>query len=903
MENKSTIIIHRDPSGILGRDIISVTPGEPIINYLERVHSGGPFNAEIYLNAVKIGSELAPEDCAHILAPCSVLHIVYRPQGLDPISLVVIAVIAAVVTISLIPDPQIPNDAGLESASPNNTLSGQTNIARPYQAVPEIFGRIIAYPDLLQPSLFEYVADIKQVREVFGLGVGEYLIDSIKSGQSIISQIPGSTATVRGPGDTPPDLQIGRETNDINGQELRAPDDPTVSSIGRLVFDDKDDVASPSGVQFTSPATINVPVGSFAYDLDLQVGDQVTVSGTTSNNATFTIGSITDNAGDVRLVVTTSVTTEGPTSATFTRVTTAPMVMYSFDEDILTNLGVDVLGVFTVLDTTSNNGDFTIITAAADVFLPTIDATPINVIKFVVTETVIDEDDSTAKVTRVGQDPDANVGFFQLADVAEEVWTHLQMPQGIRSEDGDVITINIEVDIQETDSVGTPTGPIDTQTYTFKGGTQSGQFQTNKFVVPNPGGFYRTRARRITNKFAGSAADLVKWEDSVAVVSYSGSNFGDITTVDVNTVATNFATSSSQRKINIDCTRKLPTWTAGGGFDPTLTATRSFARAVLYSLNQAAGRPLSEIDLVALFGIADGLSDSRLGQFDFSFDESNVGLGDRIKTICNSARVGVYRDGQTWRFVRDEAQPFRTALFNRRNISADTKGSQNWTMHKPADFDSIALRFTDPVTNKRAESQIRIDSGTSSFIEGSLGSRPKRIDLAGCRDSFQANDRARMEIRKILRQRRRVKEIVLNDGLLVNPGDRVGWSDVYDGEIFDGEILDQSDTLFTTSEQIVLDPLKTYVGSITDSTGVVTGPVPVSAAVGDLFAFTASFSSSALIADGITVQAGSRYLIGTVDDDSASDFIINSRRSSSEGKIELNMVNYDETIYELDGQE
>jgi hypothetical protein len=901
----ATIVIHTPTD----KQIIPVDSGHPIISHLERGYPKKtaaelPFHGietDLHLGSVHESTLISQQDCSRILGDGDVLHIVHRPSGFDPltIALIVIAVIA-VATVILIPTPSIPNSQGQTGKdSPNNSLSGQTNIARPYQAMPEVFGRIIAFPDLLQPSLFEYVANTKQVREVFGLGVGEFLINEIKSGQSLLSGIPGSSATVRDPGDIPPDLQIGRETNDINGQELLAPDDPTLSSIGRLVFKDKLDADSPANVQFTSTNLIDIPDSAFAYNLDLSPGDQLIVTGTVSNNATFTIASITNNAGAVRLNVTSGVTTEGPVTATFTRVTTAPMVVYSFDLNVEENLGIDSLNKFTIADTALNDGDFNVLTHGPDTFLPTIDGTPLSAIRFTVTETVIDEDDATATMVRFGQDPDANVGWFQLADTAEQVWFHFQMPRGIRDQNGNVITVNIEADIQETDSGGTPTGVIDTENYSFTGGTFDAQFQTEKFTVPVSGGFYRVRARRTTNKFAGSSLDQVKWEDAVAVTSYSGAGFGDITTVDVNTVATNFALSSSQRKINIDCTRKLPTWTAGGGFNPTLAAARKFADAVLYSLHVSAGRPLDEIDLESLYEIQDGLSDQELGRFDYSFDDKDISLGSRVQTICNAARVGVYRDGQVWRFFRDEAKTARSALFNRRNIASGDNQKQNYKLQRPKDFDSIALRYTDPVTGKRAEIKRKIDSAGETIVEGSIGARPHKIDLAGCRTVLQATDRANLEVRKILRQRRTVSDKVLSDGMLVDIGDRVGWTDIFDGDISEGEIRAINGITFDTSERLDELPAGTIFAVITDSQGAVLGPV--AATVTGQKQFTATFAGSGIVADGAAIQAGSRYLLGVLDDVNASDWTVITKKPGADGRVTIELSQYDERIYEKDG--
>ena len=66
----------------------------------------------------------------------------HRPRGLDPITIAIVAAIAvgtAAATYFLMPRPNL-NDMGAGKDSPNNQFHGQTNLPRPYQAWPDIFG-------------------------------------------------------------------------------------------------------------------------------------------------------------------------------------------------------------------------------------------------------------------------------------------------------------------------------------------------------------------------------------------------------------------------------------------------------------------------------------------------------------------------------------------------------------------------------------------------------------------------------------------------------------------------------------------------------------------------------------------------------------------------------------------
>ena len=243
--------------------------------------------------------------------------------------------------------------------------------------------------------------------------------------------------------------------------------------------------------------------------------------------------------------------------------------------------------------------------------------------------------------------------------------------------------------------------------------------------------------------------------------------------------------------------------------------------------------------------------------------------------------------------------PNRTLTFNRRNIASGENQHQSYSLRKPNDFDSVVLRYTDPETNKRAEVNIKIDNTINEFVEGEIGEKPSRIDLAGCRNEIQARDRANLEIRKILLQRRRVTDIILNDANLADLGDRVSWVDIYDGDTFDGEIKAVDGDNYETSERFMPVDGESYVVLITDSSGNTTAPVPV--VQNGEFGFTASISETPIIANGVTIQAGSRYLIGNVSDVADADFTIVSKQPQNSGRVRVEMINYNDAIYEMDG--
>ena len=497
------------------------------------------------------------------------------------------------------------------------------------------------------------------------------------------------------------------------------------------------------------------------------------------------------------------------------------------------------------------------------------------------------------------------VGWFDIpGDNAEEIWFNWQMPQGIRSEDGKQISIDIEFEIETLDSADLPTGLKFFKPVTISGNTLNPQFRTTKFT---PDEFpsmqrtkYRGRVQRTSNKITGAASQQIKMEQFVSVTPYTNLDNSSRTMIAWKRRATTFAIASSGNKNNLDVTRKLPTYNRVTDFYDVndLQPTRSFADAAAYTLIVASGRSADTVDLAELYGIFDGLPYPELGYFDFTFDNKDVGLGERIQSICNVARVSPFRDGAIWRFVRDEIKPIRTAMFNRR-VTIGNSSSQAWLLQRPDDKDSVALTYVDPDKNVEKVLYRRIDS-LGNILEDGAGRQPLEIKLAGCRGFFQAWDRANLEIRRIAYQRRTVKDKVMRDGLMVGLMERVGWIDPNDVSMFSGEVLGFSGDVYDTSERFTPDDGESYLVYITDDEGNVSNTVTATARLDTEFGFIATGLSGAYLASSSGDQLGSKYFIGTADNLIATDFMVTSRKPNEDGSVNIELVEYVEDMYELD---
>ncbi|MEK9712512.1 MAG: host specificity factor TipJ family phage tail protein, partial [Thalassolituus sp.] len=329
------------------------------------------------------------------------------------------------------------------------------------------------------------------------------------------------------------------------------------------------------------------------------------------------------------------------------------------------------------------------------------------------------------------------------------------------------------------------------------------------------------------------------------------------------------------------------------------TGTRSFADSVLMDFVLVYGTDTATIkehvDLDELYDIQDALP-INLKAFSYTFDDTDIDLETRIQTACNCARVTAYRQGQKWRFTRDEAKPV-TAIFNRRNIAGTSENEMAVSFQKPLDKNGVTIRYVDYTTGK--EAYVHRSIGASSFTTDQP-SRPLEIDLAGCDNATQAENRADLEVRKLVYQRRTVKERVLMDGLNVAVGDRVKWASIYDGDIFHGECLDiagSQDQFLYTSEP--LWQTGTLYLHYTDTNGDVIGPVQVEGWTNGVV------NSSGLAFPGMFTadddnQAGSYLIVGTTDNLEYSDMTITSVAPREDGTVDIEMIEYNEAIYSED---
>jgi len=283
----ASIIIHHDPEGINKRDIRQVNDGDNLLLWLisEYGENGFSVPTKLFLGDIKDENEIDQnvfQSINRTLKKNDIINIVHRPQGVDLIVAIVIAVIAAVVLApDISPPPQVENpNFPKTNESPNNRLTGQTNLARPLGRIPDVYGRMRVYPDLGTKTVVEFINHVKFVTEYLIIGRGEYGFEDIKSGETLLEDIAGSSFTIFEPSDLIPELLDVTDSNEVNGQEVKAFND---ESLFATTASNVEFLASNSTFSSTGAAG----AGLAAFE-GLTIGSDFTIAGTTSNNGSFT---------------------------------------------------------------------------------------------------------------------------------------------------------------------------------------------------------------------------------------------------------------------------------------------------------------------------------------------------------------------------------------------------------------------------------------------------------------------------------------------------------------------------------------------------------------------------------------------------------------------------------------
>jgi len=204
----ATLIFIRNPLSQRDMETFDVAPGTTPLDWLlehyppERGGAGGPV---LHWHD---GERIDAQDDAYLERPIMAGEravLMVPPAGIDPISIIITAVVVAVVSAAvniglslLFPDPVAPvatQHDGPGSPSPAYNVRSRQNIARLGEPVPVQYGRVLMTPDLIAQPCATYDAPRgMHIDMIMCLGQGDYDIYDVIVGETSMNQIEGAGA-------------------------------------------------------------------------------------------------------------------------------------------------------------------------------------------------------------------------------------------------------------------------------------------------------------------------------------------------------------------------------------------------------------------------------------------------------------------------------------------------------------------------------------------------------------------------------------------------------------------------------------------------------------------------------------------------------------------------------------
>ncbi|WP_145507651.1 host specificity factor TipJ family phage tail protein [Yersinia hibernica] len=712
--------------------------------------------------------------------------------------------------------------------SPNNKLTGQTNVARTYQARPDVYGQVRSYPDLIQESMFEFIDNIKYVTEWMNFGLGNYTVTSVRYSESNLTSLAGASYQIFPPGTVIPVINEGFEFDDVDGQEIPGPNEsdsfPAYTATSTNVVD---------GVYAGGQISVRIKKQSeFDYFYDITKPRAVTfVINVTYATAS---GNVTRDVDITADLFQATLTDDGAIIS--------PQYFYTFYFKNLTGADANT----TPTTATVNS-----------------------------TKLIINDNQPLV------------MGPYFAPIPGNQLWVHFQAQQNNEA------TATYTVVYWKVDDDNAQIAP--SQTYngsiSNNSGGQDFRFQTIKLIPTAGYGRYAVQVTRTNNSSDSNSLQLAEIH-SVRV--RNNEVHANDTLVRVIVRATEQATGTRQRKYNALINRHTITYNLSTRVvDYTLRPSRSFADAVAHTWLIIGRQATSTIDLYELYSIAASLPDSRLGYFDYTFDDEDISLGDRVQTICDAARVIAFMDDGVLSFVRDQKVDFPMASFNRSNMHTD-EYSITYDMTMPGGNDGIELEYVSPSTNKKTF--IRYQVTDTGVIEQASES-PVKVRLLGCRNEYQARDRALLEVNRLIHSRIRMACKVFADGEYTYVGMMIQAADSYDENQQAGYIVQRNGDLFNTNENIKFDGDMYVV--ITDDAGYTSNRYRAYPRDDTSMGFISSIPDIPInIWDGDEVQSPSRYIIATLTELDSTLWTVTEKKPNSDGTTSLTLAEYSDKTYD-----
>ncbi|MDC5152308.1 host specificity factor TipJ family phage tail protein [Acinetobacter baumannii] len=839
MSLKKVIIV----PDVYDRSTWSEADVDDVLAYIYQQFDVWPENAKIYHNQIAESCDVTPNhpkrinaQIEHIQTLEGTFYVVIEP-AIEPftIFMIITAILAtySLYTVLTMPKPQAP-----VAGSSNNELAQRSNQARLNARIPDIFGKVRSYPDLIAQTYTIYKDGIEIEECLMCIGRGYFQILDMRDGDTDVANIAGTSVSVYDPFTSivgTPMYQVGesftelpkfvRTSASINGQTIELPNKAVLESSN--VWFQSPNLIKGAGLDFTQYFAANdrVALSGAVYGVhDVNLSGSIMVN----ENKMVIIESSTniDNPNLFKglqltgaLVDIETTTGTPPVTEMNTRDLSGQYVVSGVTKTVIT-------GGFHYEITLSNpekvnanwqyvNNSYTITAGAVlnrnansitldDTY--TINSVTADTIALVNPSAINNEWDKLLTLPNQSTQGQEVLVRFDAVSNKYVGWFNFDMPEATQAvfnfffpnglfyqdskggvwEEG----ITVVIELQAIDSNGDPVGSITTINQEIRANNKS-QFGKTIYIDLPTAGSFRFRLSRTTATQAGKTQDTCKIKSVYGMADSKISDYGNVTIVRSRTVATDGALSIKERKLNCLVNRKLPV----DGTGP-LQVTRSAGQALInLALDEHIGRRTSaEVDIAQINAeiakVNAYFGSDLMSEFNYTIDDDNLSFEEIAGMVASSAFCEPYRFGSLTRLKFEQPQENAVLLFNHRNkVPLTEKRSYSFGVQK--DYDGVELEYTSDVDDARVKYIIP---------EEITPKNPLKITSTGIRNEEQAKVRAWREWNKLRYKYMSCEVEVLDESELLIRNDRILNADNTVVDIQDGEIESVDGLIVKTSQ-------------------------------------------------------------------------------------------------------
>ncbi|WP_175122333.1 host specificity factor TipJ family phage tail protein [Achromobacter animicus] len=457
------------------------------------------------------------------------------------------------------------------------------------------------------------------------------------------------------------------------------------------------------------------------------------------------------------------------------------------------------------------------------------------------------------------------------------------------------------IEAQRLDASGVPHGDVLAFERTIQGSAVTRSVRADTLDAQLSGSAstrWRLRARRLTNSdtdFEGSVVDEIKWRDLYACSSVDQAHFGDVTTVQSVTLATDGALAVKERKLNLLVTRKLPRRVSGATFTTELYPTTDVADIIsAVCLDPLIGnRTPAEVDFENIYATADEIREYfgvDVARFDYTIDSDNLSFEETLAMIAEAVFCRAYRRGSVIRLFFERATDDSTILFNHRN---KLPGSEQRTDGSDEEYDGVEFQWIDPAN----------DAPVTIYLpEDRSAVNPLRVESVGVRMQEQAHIHAYRRWNKIRYHDQATEFDALPEANLLRVSERVLCADNTLALSQDGDILDvdEEDSRLVTLSQPFNWGDGPYVIFLQGGDGLVES-MAVASGGSPRLALLQRIPRAPVICRGAGYNATGYIITEAGDDRTAKPFILTEKNEpNDDGTVPLKAINYDARYYQND---